>query len=291
MNPMPEPSLSVEDYRALRDIVATTAGLDLPTEQRTSVQRRLRDRLTLLGIESFTEYVRMLRYDPAGRVELEEAVDALTTNETYFQREAYQLRAFRDEGLPLLAEQAQGRRRLSVWSAGCSTGEEVYTLAILLLEAASEPSSPLHGFDLRVFGSDISKRCLAHARRAVYGTSAFRATPPEFRKKWFVERPDGALVNERVRQICQFGHLNLLDASRAVVVGRVDVVFCRNVLIYLGTHARRRVIDLFHERLYPGGLLLLGHSESLLNVSTAFELLHLREDLVYRRPRGREALS
>lgn len=291
MNPMPEPSLSVEDYRALRDIVATTAGLDLPTEQRTSVQRRLRDRLTLLGIESFSEYVRMLRYDPAGRAELEEAVDALTTNETYFQREAYQLRAFRDEGLPLLAEQAAGRRRLSVWSAGCSTGEEVYTLAILLLEAASEPSSPLHGFDLRVFGSDISKRCLAHARRAVYGTSAFRATPPEFRKKWFVERPDGALVNERVRQICQFGHLNLLDASRAVVVGRVDVVFCRNVLIYLGTHARRRVIDLFHERLYPGGLLLLGHSESLLNVSTAFELLHLREDLVYRRPRGREALS
>ncbi|MBL8717512.1 MAG: protein-glutamate O-methyltransferase CheR [Myxococcales bacterium] len=291
MNPMPEPSLSVEDYRALRDIVATTAGLDLPTEQRTSVQRRLRDRLTLLGVESFTEYVRMLRYDPAGRAELEEAVDALTTNETYFQREAYQLRAFRDEGLPLLAEQAGGRRRLSVWSAGCSTGEEVYTLAILLLEAASEPGSPLHGFDLRVFGSDISKRCLAHARRAVYGTSAFRATPPEFRKKWFVERPDGALVNERVRQICQFGHLNLLDASRAVVVGRVDVVFCRNVLIYLGTHARRRVIDLFHERLYPGGLLLLGHSESLLNVSTAFELLHLREDLVYRRPRGREALS
>jgi len=291
MNAMPEPSLSVEDYQALRDIVATTAGLDLPTEQRTSVQRRLRDRLTLLGIESFTEYVRMLRYDPGGRAELEEAVDALTTNETYFQREAYQLRAFRDEGLPLLAEQAAGRRRLSVWSAGCSTGEEVYTLAILLLEAAAEPSSPLHGFDLRVFGSDISKRCLAHARRAVYGTSAFRATPPEFRKKWFVERPDGALVNERVRQICQFGHLNLLDASRAVVVGRVDVVFCRNVLIYLGTHARRRVIDLFHERLYPGGLLLLGHSESLLNVSTAFELLHLREDLVYRRPRGREALS
>lgn len=288
---MAEPSLSVEDYRALRDVVAASAGIDLPTEQRTSVQRRLRDRLTLLGLESFTEYVRLLRYDPAGRTELEETIDALTTNETYFMREAYQLRAFRDEGIPLLAELAQNRKRLSVWSAGCSTGEEVYTLAILLLEAASEPNSPLAGFDLRVFGSDISKRCLAQARRAVYGPSAFRAAPPDFRKKWFVERPEGALVAERVRQICQFGHLNLLDASRAVVVGRVDVVFCRNVLIYLGTHARRRVIDLFHERLYPGGLLLLGHSESLLNVSTAFELLHLREDLVYRRPRGREASS
>ena len=125
----------------------------------------------------------------------------------------------------------------------------------------------------------------------MYGTSAFRAVEPDFRKRWFVERPDGSLVTERVRQLCQFGHLNLLDASRAAAVGRVDAIFCRNVLIYFGTHARRRVIDLFHQRLYPGGILFLGHSESLLNVSTAFELLHLREDLVYRRPRGREATS
>jgi hypothetical protein len=87
-----------------------------------------------------------------------------------------------------------------------------------------------------------------------------------------------------VRQLCHFGHVNLLEVERATAVGRVDAIFCRNVLIYLDAHSRRRVIDLFHERLYPGGVLLLGHSESLLNVSTAFELLHLRDDLVYRRP-------
>ena len=278
-SPFDEPRLGPEDFRVLRDVVNAHCGLDLAPDQRSSVERRLRERLSIVGLDSFGEYVRVLRADPAAKGELEEAIECLTTNETYFLREEYQLRAFKDEVIPLLAKQAQGRRRLAVWSAGCSTGEEVYSLATVLLD-----SQELTGWDLLVYGSDISKRCLAHARRAVYGASSFRATPPEFRKRWFIERPEGALVHDRVRQICHFGQLNLLEAERAPAVGRVDAIFCRNVLIYLDSRARRRVIDLFHERLYPGGVLLLGHSESLLNVSTAFELLHLRDDLAYRRP-------
>jgi len=97
-------------------------------------------------------------------------------------------------------------------------------------------------------------------------------------------RPDGAHVSDELRSMCQFGQLNLLDVPRAAVVGRVDVIFCRNVLIYFDDASRRRVIDMFYDRLLPGGYLLLGHSESLLNLSTAFELVHLREDLVYRKP-------
>ncbi len=274
-----EAHLAPEDFRALRELVNGYCGLDLLPDQRASVERRLRERLAILGIEEFGEYVRLLRGDPLGKGELEEAIDCLTTNETYFFREAYQLRAFRDEIIPMLARQAASRKRLTVWSAGCSTGEEVYSIATTLLE-----SPDLHGFELLVYGSDISKRCLAHARRATYGLSAFRATTPEQKRRWFVERPDGWLVADRVRQICHFGQLNLLEAERAPAVGRVDAIFCRNVLIYLDARSRKRVIDLFHERLYPGGVLLLGHSESLINVSTAFELLHLREDLAYRRP-------
>jgi chemotaxis protein methyltransferase CheR len=286
--PFGEPRLGAEEFRVLRDVVNEYCGIELAPDQRSSVERRLRERLSLAGLDSFSEYVRLLRTDPMakglrirgeGMTELEEAVDCLTTNETYFLREEYQLRAFKDEIVPMLVRQAAGRKRLSVWSAGCSTGEEVYSIATVLLE-----SQELAGWDLLVYGSDISKRCLAHARRAIYGQSSFRATPPEFRKRWFLEREGGALVADRVRQICHFGQLNLLDAERATAVGRVDAVFCRNVLIYLDSRARRRVIDLFHERLYPGGVLLLGHSESLLNVSTEFELLHLRDDLAYRRP-------
>jgi chemotaxis protein methyltransferase CheR len=271
--------LGADDYRALRDLVNAFCGLELGPDQRQSVERRLRERLAILGLDDFAEYVRYLRADPTARGELEEAVECLTTKETYFFREAYQLRAFREEIIPMLAKQAAARKRLTVWSAGCSTGEEVYSIASMLLDA-----SELHGYELLVYGSDLSRRSLAHARRAIYGQSAFRATTPEQKRRWFVERPEGWLVADRVRQICHFGHLNLLEAERAPAVGRVDVVFCRNVLIYLDARARKRVIDLFHERLYPGGVLLLGHSESLLNVSTAFELLHLREDLAYRRP-------
>jgi chemotaxis protein methyltransferase CheR len=135
-----------------------------------------------------------------------------------------------------------------------------------------------------VIGSDISKRCVAHARRGAYRTGSFRATSPELRERYFREGLDGTYVIDEVKKLCHFGQLNLLDQGRAGFVGRVDVVFCRNVLIYFDVKSRRRVIDVLYERLLPGGYLLLGHSESLLNLSTAFELVHLREDLVYRKP-------
>src|SRR5262249_43825561 len=210
----------------------------------------------------------------------DEAIDLVTINETYFFREEYQLRALRQEILPALVR-ARNRQPLVIWSAGCSTGEEVYSIAIVTAE-----SGLLGGRDVRIFGSDISRRCVAAARRAVYGPSSFRAMPHDYRKRYFVERDDGSHVVDELRSsgLCQFGHLNLLDAQRAAVVGRVDVIFCRNVLIYFDEASRRRVIEMFYDRLLPGGYLLLGHSESLLNGSTAFELVHLREDLVYRKP-------
>ncbi|MFI5299476.1 MAG: CheR family methyltransferase [Polyangiales bacterium] len=279
-----EAHLSSAEFKLIRDRVSHHCGVDLPTDQRTSVERRLRERLAALGLEgdsAFRDYVRLLQAEATGRTELDEAVELLTTNETYFFREDYQLRAFREEVVPMLARQAQGRKRLTIWSAGCSTGEEAYTIATILLDTPE-----LAGWELRVIGTDISRRCIAHARRATYGAASFRVTPSDARKRWFIDRADGALVAERVRQICHFSVMNLLEPERAASIGRVDAIFCRNVLIYLRAAARRSVIDLFQERLYPGGVLLLGHSESLLNASTSFDLLHLKSDLVYRKPTG-----
>jgi chemotaxis protein methyltransferase CheR len=140
------------------------------------------------------------------------------------------------------------------------------------------------GTDVRIFGSDISRRCITHARRGVFGPTSFRSLPSSLKRKYFLERPDGLHITEELRPWCHFGHLNLLDPARASVVGRADVILCRNVLIYFDDASRRRVIEMFYDRLLPGGFLLLGHSESLLNVTTAFELVHLRDDLVYRKP-------
>jgi chemotaxis protein methyltransferase CheR len=272
-------TLKPEELRLLRDLFSQRTGLQFGLDARFALERRLRERLAVLNLTSFAEYYHYLRFNSRADLEWDEAVDLLTTNETYFFREAHQLRAFKDELLPKLAELAQNRRRIAVWSAGCSTGEEVYTIAILMHQAGY-----FDGWDVRIYGSDISRRCVAAARRGVYGQSAFRVTTPDVKKTYFEEREDGFHVAEMIREKCHFGHVNLLHEEKTRVLGRADAVFCRNVLIYFDSHARKRVIDMFQERLYPGGVLLLGHSESLLNVSTAFELLHLKEDLVYRKP-------
>ncbi len=276
-----EGTLSFEDFRLLRDVVGARMGLSLSPSTRPALERRLRERLAVVNVGSFAAYREYLAFDAGAEAEWDALYDILTTSETYFFREDYQLRAFQEEVLPMLVEQAKPRRRLTIWSAGCSTGEEVYTIAMLIHEANLTP-----GWDVRVFGSDISKRVITVARRGVYGPSSFRTTPRDKRRSFFIDRADGAHVTERIRAMCHFGQMNLLESDKARLIGRVDAVFCRNVLIYFDPHARRSVINLFHERLYPGGVLLLGHSESLLNVSTAFELLHLKEDLVYRKPKS-----
>lgn len=279
MRRLTEPTLGEAEYRTLRDLVAARCGILFGEGARLSLERRLRERLTARGLQTFAEYSHYLRFHPAAEEEWEEALELVATHETYFHREDYQLRAFRDEVLPGLAAVAKARGRLSLWSAGCSTGEEVYTLAILVHE-----SGLFRDCQVRVYGSDLSRRCVATARRGVYGASSFRVAPPEWKKTYFAERPDGFHLSPRIKALCHFGHLNLLHGDQARLLGRQDAVFCRNVLIYLDGPARRRVIDTLHGRLHPGGYLFLGHSESLLNVSTAFELVHLREDLVYRRP-------
>lgn len=272
------PRLGPQEFRLLRDLINNFCGISFGNDSLFVVERRLRERLLQLGIDDFADYYAYLRYHPEAAAELERAIDTLTTNETYFYREAYQLDAFRDEILPVLADRAAARARLSVWSAGCSTGEEVYTLAMML-----ERCGRFEGWDLRVFGNDISRRVLQIARRGAYGPSSFRSMPSSL-ESYFLTSPEGRVVHPRIRAICHFAHMNLLDTSRSALLGRVDIIFCRNVLIYFDPDSRRRVIESFYDRLVPGGYLMLGHSESLLNVSTAFELVHLRSDLVYRKP-------
>lgn len=274
------PRLRREEFRLLSELINRFCGIHFGDDAMHVVERKLRERLRALGYDDFSHYYRHLRYHPDSLSELEAAVDVLTTNETYFFREEYQLKAFANDILPELQERARmsGSRRLAIWSAGCSTGEEAYTLAMIIAESGSFP-----GWDIRIFGNDISRRVLQKARRAIYGPASFRVLPPRY-EQYFVEVEGGRQVHPRIRSMCHFGHLNLLDRGRAAIVGRVDAVFCRNVLIYFDPESRQEVIRTFYDRLDAGGYLLLGHSESLLNVSTDFELVHLSSDMVYRRP-------
>jgi len=270
----------------LRDLFAARTGIHFGPEARFTLERRLRERLMLLKLSTFAEYHHYLRFGTRAIDEWDEAIDLLTTNETYFFREQRQLRAFQHELLPMLFSQARSRRRLAIWSAGCATGEEAYTIGILVHSSHLFPRdrNAQGRWDVRIYGSDISRRCVAAARRGVYAESSFRVTTNDMRRAFFQERHDGWHVVEFIRQMCHFGQMSLLDEDRSRVLGKADVIFCRNVLIYFDPRARKTAIEVLYDRLNPGGVLLLGHSESLLNVSTAFELLHLKDDLVYRRP-------
>jgi chemotaxis protein methyltransferase CheR len=272
-------AMSPEEFRLIRDLVYEHCGIFFHDDVKYLLERRLNPRLPVRQAATFSDYYRYLRFGAERRTELEQIVELLTTNETYFFREEYQLRAFVEEVLPDLVKRRALDRRLRIWSAGCSSGEEVYTIAILVRE-----SPLLAGWNVEVFGNDISRRVLQIARKGIYGKSSHRVTPPDILRKYFKPLPDNRYqIDDSLRAMVGFGHLNLLDNEMVDLIGPVDVVFCRNVLIYFDKEARMKVIRTFHRKLRPGGYLLLGHSESLINVSTEFELVYLKNDMVYRK--------
>jgi len=277
----PKVRMSEEEARLVQEIIHEYCGLSHGLDSTFFLERRLGPRLEALGLSSYREYYHYLRYDPNGSRELEDVIERITTHETYLFREEYQLDAFRYEILPELYRHHRRRKRLLMWSAGCSTGEEVYTIAILTRE-----SGLFDDWLVRVVGSDISRQVVSHARRGAYGLSSFRTTDGMMQSKYFREQGGKFYVRDDIRAMCSFGQLNLLSTERFDVLGRCDVIFCRNVLMYLSGDARHRIVEAFYDTLNPGGYLLLGHSESLLNVTTRFDLVHLSKDLVYRKPSG-----
>lgn len=270
--------LGEDVFRLIRDLIRDYCGIFFDDSSRFLIERRLSRRVRTHHLDDFRDYYRMLLYDRKRDEELTAIIDLLTVNETYFFREQNQLKAFSEEILPEL-KNSRREKRLRLWSAGCSTGEEPYTVAMLILEYGN-----LHGWDIEILGSDINQRVLTTARRGVYRKTSFRCTEPYFAEKYFREESGLYTISDKVKQLVSFSCLNLLDPFKIKLVGQMDVIFCRNVLIYFDYEARKRVVDNFYERLVEGGYLLLGHAESLMNISTSFALMHLKNDMVYQRP-------
>lgn len=273
--------MSEAAFVRLQAHVYALAGVVLRAELAPLLQRRLTPRLEALGLNCFDAYLARLEPGPGSAEEREVLVEAATTHETYFFREPHQLAAFSEELLPGLQQSRAGERRLRLWSAGCSSGEEAYTLAMLL-----EESGRFEGWDVTIYGSDVSRRMVDRARLAEYGPGGLRVTGAEARSRHFEQlAPDRWRVRAGLRERVCFAHLNLMDADGARLLPKMDAIFCRNVLIYMDRPARERVLAILYERLHAGGLLMLGHAENLLSMQTPFEPVSLRQDLVYRRPR------
>jgi chemotaxis protein methyltransferase CheR len=268
-------------FRLLRDLVHGYCGIYFDDGSKFLVERRLARRLEERQVRTFEEYYHFLRYDRKRDEELAVLVDNLTTNETYFFRESPQLRAFSEEILPELRTTLADRKSLRIWSAGCSTGEEPYTIAMLLLESGTW----WRDWQVEILGSDINQRVLHTARKGVYKKTSHRVSTPEMMKKYFVEEGKGDYrIIDAVRELVSFSYVNLLDPFKTSLISNMDVIFCRNVIIYFDRDAKKKVVESFHDKLRDNGYLLLGHSESLINISSAFVLRTLKNDMVYQKP-------
>lgn len=274
--------LSDDVFRLIRDIIKDYCGLYFDDGSKYLLERRLARRIRSLHLDDFRDYYRFLRYDKNSEEELAAIIDLLTVNETYFFREQNQLKAFSEEILEELREKNRDRRSLRIWSAGCSTGEEPYTIAMLIQETGN-----FAGWDIEIYGSDINQRVLQAARKGIYRRNSFRTAETRYIDRYFAQEDDSYRIADGVKRYVNFSYLNLLDSFRARFLGKMDVILCRNVLIYFDGPSRKRVIENFYDRLVDGGYLLLGHAESLINISTAFTLKHFKNDMVYQKPPGK----
>ncbi len=273
-------SLTDAEFRLFTDFLRGRCGLHFDEDTRYLVEKRLMRRIQEADIGSFDSYLYQLRSGANADQELWTIVDILTTNETYFFRERSQLAALVEEIIPeMLSRQSALRRPVSIWSAGCSSGEEPFSVTIMGMEAGLVP-----GRDFRVYASDISRAVLRRARRGVYREASFREADESTRQRYFAQKDGLTRISDGVKRHVDFVHINLLDSGKVALLGEMDVILCRNVIIYFDLETKKQVIKTFHDKLRPGGYLLLGHSESLINVTTEFELKHLSRDLVYRRP-------
>lgn len=251
--------ISDSDFVQLTTLIRERTGIFLPPGKKPLLAARLSERIRALGLASYAEYHQHVL--AAGSAELSRMTDAVCTNETRFFRDTEQLDHIERKLIPRWAKAPEGKRRIRVWSAGCSTGEEPFTIAMLLL--ARLPVD--QGFSIEVLASDISGQALDRARAARWSTQRMQEIPEAYRQRFFEVDPgtgDHAPTPE-LRNVVRFQRFNLYDWYYPVT-GKFDLIFCRNVLIYFDTETRAGVTRRLVERLAPEGLLLLGLSESLL---------------------------
>jgi chemotaxis protein methyltransferase CheR len=226
-----------------------------------------------MGFDSLLDYYYFLRYDPLGGAELDLLIETLVVHESYFFRECDQLQALVQE---IIAPAVKEGRTLRIWCAACSFGEEVITLRILLAKAGLLD-------DVQILASDISQRALGRARRGEYAAHAARALPKDVPDNWLTRREKRVEVSAALRETIDWRCVNLTDPLAVRALGKFDHVLCRNVLIYFGDRTVRRVIESLTEALLPGGLLLIGASESLLRYGTSLSCEERGGAFFYRR--------
>lgn len=276
--------MTFDEFVKVRDYIYRKSGIFFGDNKQYYVEKRVRDRMAATGHQSFGSYFMSLRFENSNK-EWQELVNALTVNETYFFREYPQLQCFAEEIIPsiLKKKETQGQVpvKLKIWSAGCSTGEEPYTLAIILEEmTAGVITAPV---TFEIHATDINTDVLDRAKTRLYSQRSVKDVPHEYMEKYFRRRGQMYELSAHTARNVKFYKLNLLDGEAMERMGDFDAIFCRNVLIYFDDNSRREVALHFHAALADGGYIFLGHSESMSRITSLFKLLRLKNAIIYQK--------
>ncbi|MEW6417075.1 MAG: protein-glutamate O-methyltransferase CheR [Nitrospirota bacterium] len=261
-------------FKQLRDFIYETSGIFIPDIKKYFLENRLIKRLQEKNINSFEDYLYLLKYSANGD-ELAKLFDAVTTNETFFFREQQQLDVFFNFIIPEVTK-TRGTDNLKIWSAACSTGEEPYTIVMMHKERMSTVR-------MDVFASDISAGVLKSAVNAVYSSYSVRNVPEPFLKKYFRVNGHAYELEHSIKNSVKFMNINLVDEKKMRFMRDVDVIFCRNVLIYFDDRAKQKVVSFLYGSLKTRGFLFIGTSESLHNITRAFRPVIFNRVVVYQK--------
>jgi chemotaxis protein methyltransferase CheR len=258
-------AITTDEFQRFRTLIYDKSGISLSDQKRTLVASRLSKRLGELGLTTFSEYYEQVTNDPS-RDEFTHMLDLISTNKTDFFREPKHFDFLREQILPELVRE----KRMRIWSSACSTGEEPYTIAMTLYEGVSDPAQ----WNFKILASDLSTRVLAKAAAGTYDAERVRDVPPELVRRHFLRgrgQSKGLLkVKPHLSTMIQFRRLNLMD-EKFPIKAPLDLIFCRNVMIYFDRPTQEQLVNKFYRYLKPGGYLFIGHSESLQWVTHPFK--------------------
>lgn len=274
-------AMTDQDFAALRKIIYDRSGIHFQDSKKYVLESRLARRLGELEMDSFAQYVQFLSIGPYQNDEFQEMFNRITINETSFFRNEPQLDVFEKVALTQLIEARKTTRRLRIWSAACSTGEEPYTIAIMVQRTLGVR---LPDWRIEILGTDISEKALEQAEQAVFPQFSFRSVSPLIMQRYFKEQNGQYHLDPTIKSMVSFELHNLRDTLAAKRHGQWDVIFCRNVMIYFDDAMKERVVQMFYDQLAPDGYLFIGHSETLRNLKAPFEPLAAAQSFAYRKP-------
>ena len=274
-------TLTEQTFADLRSFIYDHTGIYFQDNKRYLMESRIGKRLGELNLPDYGAYLKHLRKGGM-QAELSALVNAITINETFFFRNTPQLEVLESDLLPELIKlrEQDGTRRIRIWSAACSTGDEPYTVALMLKEKML-PRYPNVQFE--IVGTDINTEVLEVARAGTYGGYAMRNVPQPYRAKYFTREGDRHTLKPEIRTMVTFKHLNLMDRTGMMMMRNIDLILCANVLIYFDTASKQKVVSSFYDSLLPGGHLLVGFSETLFGITQALQPVRFDKTIAYKR--------